>query len=210
NTSFWSPEAAVAADSAHVVRLGSDDDVRDDARFSGAPVGFMRHAQVTSDTLRLTTRGSETDSLFAIGNAFVAERDSLTERLHQAKGRTLVGRFGPGELRTFTLGPNAEALRWRTARQDDGRVLLDGAVVATADRVVVTAEGDRLRALDAFSGIEGTYYAENLVPPGLALEGLRWQPQRRPTWTALTTGYALPPLAAGSAIPPRASEPDRP
>ena len=207
DAAFWSPAAAVDADSARVVRTGDDPaEVQDDARFFGDPVGFVRRAQVMSDTLRFTTRGGEADSLFALGSAFVAERDSLSDRLHQAKGQALTGRFGPGNQRTLTLGPNAEALRWRSSRMEDGRTLHDGAVVLTADRLVVISEGDRLRSLDGTDGVEGTYYAENLVPAGLALEGLRWQPQRRPTWEDLTSGFALPPLGPGSAIPPRASD----
>ncbi len=160
------------------------------------PVAFLRRAQVTADSLRLTAFDGEADSLFATGRAFVADEDSLTGRLHQARGETLVGVFAPGSdgaagtRRTFTLGPNAEVLRW-LATPDGAR---DGAITATADRVVVETDGDRLRRFDAFDGIEGTQYAENLVPVGLALAGLAWMPARRPTFAALTAGRRLPSL----------------
>lgn len=155
------------------------------------PVAFVRRAQVTADSLRITAVGGEADSLIAVGGAFVAERDSVSGRLHQAKGDRLLGRFLPGERRTFTLGPRAEVLRWMAT--DAGE--RDGAVVATADRVVVETEGDRLRRFDAFDGIEGTQYAENVVPAGLALTGLVWTPERRPSWAMLTAGRRLPTLA---------------
>ena len=157
---------------------------------SRRPVAFVRRAQVTADSLRMTALDGEADSLVATGSAFVAERDSVSGRLHQAKGDTLVGRFFPGERRTFTLGPRAEVLRWMAT--DAGE--RDGAVVATADRVVVETEGDRLRRFDAFDGIEGTQYAENVVPAGLALTGLVWTPDRRPSWASLTAGRRLPAL----------------
>ncbi len=184
------------------VRMASADPSRQ-------PVAFVRRAQVTADSLRVTAVGGEADSLFATSRAFVAEEDSTTRRLHQARGQTLVGVFGRGaesERRTFTLGPNAEVLRWLTTREG----ARDGAITATADRVVVETDGDRLRRFDAFEGIEGTQYAENLVPPGLALDGLAWMPARRPTFARLTDGRRLPGLVPRRPPPSPGTDPAAP
>ena len=198
---LWSPGYAAVSDSASVVRTGARGEERDDARLFGAPVGFVDRAQVTADTLRLIALGGEVDSLYAFPDAFVAEADTATGRIQQAKGRQLVGGFD-GRVRRFTLGPNAEAIRW-LSRGDAP----DGAIRATADRLLLVTDGDTLRRIEALDGVEGTQYAENLVPAGLALPGLAWQPERRPSWAALTAARALPPLAAPAAPPPAPSAP---
>ena len=193
----WSRAYAATGDSLFSLRTGPEGQETDSVRFvrldstasQARPIGFLRRAQVSADTLVLVAEGGEARRLHAVGAAFVAEQDSTTGRFQQAKGDRLDGTFSEGNRRRFVIGPRAELLFFRSA---EGRP--DGAVRASGDRAVLESVGDSLRALDVYEGVEGKYVPENLNAAGERLDGFDWQPTRRPTFDALTRGYTLPRL----------------
>lgn len=204
----WTSAYAAVSDSLFSRRTGPDGDERDSVRLlrtgrsqdGGArPLGFLRRAQVASDTLVLVAEGGTARRLHALGQAFVAEQDSATGRFQQAKGQRLDGTFEDGDRRRFVLGPQAELLFFRST---DGRP--DGAVRASGDRAVLVSKGDSLQALDVFDGVEGKYVPENLNAAAERLDGFTWQAARRPAFDALTDGYAVPRLDRPPSRTPRA------
>ncbi len=198
---LWTKDYAARADSLHSLRATRDSVRREDVRLFRDPVAWFGQVQVNADTLRLLATEGELDTLFALSQAFAVEEDSTTRRLNQLKGRTLTGYFLPDSVRLFVAAPNAEAVLQRTT---DGQP--DGAYQASADRMVLRFRGDALQRYGAYGGIQSTRYAESILPANLVLEGLRWQPEKRPDKAALLGLYRLPDLA-GSAPAAGASEP---
>ncbi len=198
---LWSSDYAARADSAFSFRTTTDSTTREDVRLFGDPIAWFDRVQINADTLRLVASDGSLDTLFAFSNAFAAERDSVTERFNQLKGRVLTGYFLPDSVRIFDATPNAEAIRQRVK---DGQP--DGAVEASADRIVLRFRGDVVQRVSVLDGVKSTMYAESIVPATLSLAGFRWRAEERPEKTDLLAPYALPPLG-GSEPPATASDP---
>lgn len=203
---IWQRELAAIADSLVFDRIAvEDEETQEEARLFGAPVAWFDQSQVTGDSLRVKGRGGAVDTLFVRGNSFVAQRDTVLERIHQLKGQHLTALFEDDSLRTLTIGPNAEAIHFRTGDGDRP----DGAVRTSADEMTFEFEGGEVRRIRAVSGVEGTYYPEGQMPQPLQLDGYRWLPEARPTREGLLEDVRLPDPAvrpgsehAGSPEPP--------
>lgn len=154
----------------------------------GSPIAWFEQAQVTGDTLRVLAQDGRVDTLFVRQNAFVAQYDTLLQRIHQLKGQHLVGLFEDDSLRQLTVAPTAEAIYYL----GDEAEPTQGGVQVSADSILFyLAQGglDRARVL---VNVEGTYYAEDLLPTPFQLAGFRWEPQRRPEKAALLGTVQLP------------------
>ena len=198
---LWTGDYAARADSLFSLRTERDSTTYEDVRFFRDPVAWFDRVQVNADTLQLLATDGDLDTLFARSEAFAAEEDTLTRRLNQLKGRLLTGYFLPDSVRIFEAAPNAEAIRQRVK---DGQP--DGAVQASADRIVLRFRGDAITRVSILTGVESTIYGENILPPDLMLSGLRWRPEERPQKDVLLGPYVLPELV-GSEPDAGASEP---
>ncbi|RMH61050.1 MAG: organic solvent tolerance protein OstA [Bacteroidetes bacterium] len=159
----------------------------EDVRLFRQPIGWFEQTQVSGDTLRVTRRGGRTDSLIVRGQAFVAQRDTLLDRIQQLQGRHLVGLFEQDSLRRLDVGPNAEAIYYLA---EDDRP--NGGVQLSGDRIVFRFEGGTLKRIRGLRGIEGTYYPEELLPASFQLSRYRWEPERRPADTSLLDREDVP------------------
>ena len=184
---IWQRDHAAVADSAVFDRIEQDSTSRDDMRLFQAPMAWFERSQVSGDTLRVTAKDGETDSLFVRENTFVAQLDTVSNRINQIKGRYLVGVI-EGAQRRFTAQPNAETI-WHLNKGDQP----DGGVQVSADRIRIHFIGDKPKRARWIGGVQGTQYAENLLPSPFQLEGYRWEPEAKPTKSGLLRGTTLPP-----------------
>jgi hypothetical protein len=97
------------------------------------------------------------------------------------KGEKLLGLFRDDSLRSLEVAPRAEAIYHLTRDEDQP----GGAVRTSADRILFGFDGDSVDDIRIYSGIEGTYYAEDLITEPLELPGLVWSPAGRPDRSAL-------------------------
>jgi len=192
---IWQRDFAAVADSVVYERLRRKDrPVREESRLFREPTAWFQRAQAHGDTLRVTARESAVDSLFIVGNAFVAQQDTSLDRISQLRGRTMLGLFERDTLRTLFVRPNAEAIYFL---QDDETRALKGAVRASADRVVFDVQGTgELKDIRFYRGVEGAYYDVGLIPEPFRLEGFRWEPERRPEKLRLLPADVLERLTA--------------
>ena len=184
---IWQRDYAAVADSAVFDRIERDSTSRDDMRLFDAPMAWFDRSQVSGDTLRVTAKDGETDSLFVRANTFVAQLDTVSNRINQIRGQHLVG-FIEGSQRRFTVEPNAETI-WHLNKEDRP----DGGVQVSADRIHIFFNGDKPQRARWIGGVQGTQYAENLLPSPFQLEGYRWEPDVKPTKSGLLGGVELPP-----------------
>ncbi len=176
---IWQPDYAAVADSVTYDRHPATDST--DARVAMSlfrqPVAWLEQTQISGDTIRVWARDDDIDSLFVRAQAFVAQRDTLTDRLQQLKGERLHGTFGADSVRTFRVEPTAEAIYF--LKDEDEQP--DGGVRVSGDAVVFQVKGDTPRRIEVLGDPQGTYYDEGQLPSPFRLEGLRWVPERRPT-----------------------------
>ena len=192
---LWQSDLQAVADSAVYDELPAGRDGQNQAqrrvsRFYGSPLSWSTDAQLSGDSLRVTGRGQAVRRLYARGNAFLAQEDSvLAGRLQQLKGRRMTGRFaqsdstGETELRSLTAGPNAEAIYFQ--KKEDGT--LAGAVRVSSDSIHFRLLDGELRKMRVLSGVEGRRYEAEDVPDPFRLDGLVWAPERRPQKEAFLT-----------------------
>lgn len=182
---IWQRGFAARADSAVYDRietvtrdsLGAEQtQVFDEVRLYRRPIGWFEETQVSGDTIRVTRRGGAIDSLIVRSQAFVAQRDTVLDRIQQLQGWHLVGLFRQDSLRSLDVGPQAEAIYYLV---EDDRP--NGGVQVSGDRILFRFEGGALKRIRGLSGIEGTHYPEDLLPASFQLSGYRWEPERRPT-----------------------------
>lgn len=186
---IWQRDLAAVADSVVYDRFEVEEDsLEEEVRLFGSPMAWLQQNQVSGDTMLVKARDDAVDSLYVRSTSFVARQDSSIQRIHQLRGRNLDAAFEGDSLRALSIGPQAEAINFRS--DDDGNP--SGAVRMSADRIIFRFRGDDLDRLEAIRGTEGTYYPEELVPDGLQLEGFAWYPERMPTKAGLLGPIAIP------------------
>lgn len=205
---IWRRDFAALADSVVYERLeivldtldASSVDTLEETRLFQSPIVWVEEAQVTGDTIRVRGQAGSVDSLFVRSNAFIAQRDSVTNKIQQLKGQHLVGVFEEDSVRTFTVGPNAEAIYFR--KNDEERI--EG-IQASGDLAVFQIKGEKPERIVFSTDIQGTLYPESLVPSPFELEGYQWSPHLRPTKVELLkrlqmTGGGEAPVIEGETI----------
>ncbi|HMB92254.1 MAG TPA: OstA-like protein [Rhodothermales bacterium] len=182
---------------------------REETRLFGNPVAWVEESQVSGDSIRVKGRGGEIDSLFVRRNAFVAQRDTVLDRIQQLKGQHLVGVFLDDSVRVFTLGPNAEVIYFQ--RDDNDQP--DGGLKASGDKAVFYIRGDQPERIAFSQDIQGTMYPESQLPTPFRLDGFRWEPERRPTSVDLVREdrirrilQGLPPIMIFETVPSATKE----
>jgi lipopolysaccharide export system protein LptA len=200
---IWRRDIAALADSVVYDRFRLEgDSTRDDVRFFGYPTTWFRTSQISGDTIRTTMQNGSVDSLFVRERAFVAQLDTLLDRVRQLRGRNLLGLFSQDTLRTLTVGPNAEAIYYLSDSDDHP----NGAVRISGDRIVFRFNGDELERASVIEGTEGIYYPEGHIPEAFFLDDYRWTPETRPNRRDLVVPHLDPDPPPALALPP--SEPD--
>lgn len=178
---IWNREFAAIADSLAYEQADSTQSIL----LLDEPVLWVDESQITGDTVRVRLTDGALDSLFAFGSAFVAQLDSASGRINQAKGHRLVGAGEQDSIRTFIMGPNAEALFYNHSEENGP----DGALEASGDEIILRMVNDKLRRVRFSSGVQGTEYPEESLPADLTLEGLQWKLTQRPNKEMLLSGF---------------------
>lgn len=177
NVMIWSDNVAARSDSLTIHSRPGGDDV---IVLTGTPIVWIDDSQLVGDTVQVFVRDGDIDSVYAVGTVFLARPDTVSGNIQQVGGETLAGTFGANGMKVFTIGPNAEAIHYVTEGAD-----LQGAVRASADRIVFYVEDDDPVRISIISGVEGTYYKTEDIPSNLTLQGFLWQPARRPSATQI-------------------------
>ena len=152
----------------------------EETRLYRNPMLWVGEAQISGDTVRVLGRDGEVDSLFVRQNAFIAQRDTLLERINQVRGQHLVGFFEADSVRIFIVGPNAETIYFQRDEEDRP----DGGLQVSGDQATFRFKGEDPQDIK-FGEHEGAYYPESVLPSPFELEGFRWLPENRPGKAAL-------------------------
>jgi len=185
NVRIWNGSLAALTDSMRFDRI--EDNLREYMWLYGHPFVWANQTQLTGDTMKVVIKEGAMDSLYIWGNAFVAQEDSTANRINQVKGHTLVGSVRGDSLRIFRVGPNAEAIFFTT--DEDG--LSDGALEASGDEIRMQFKEDSLQNLTFSTDVQGMRYPESATPNELKLDGLQWEPNKKPDRDQLLSEFLL-------------------
>jgi lipopolysaccharide export system protein LptA len=142
----------------------------------GDPIIWVDGSQVNGDSVRIAGSDGGIDSLVVDGIAYVAQRDTLIDKIQQLKGRGLIGLFENDSLRIMEVSPNAEAVYFNRDEEDQ----IAGALRVTADRIRFLFESGEISDLRVYQDVDGTYFPIELIPEDLRLDGVVWRPQDKP------------------------------
>ncbi len=148
---------------------------RTEARIFGQPMAWVQDTQMRSDDLRITS-GALADSIFGVGNVFVATPDSMSGRTNQLRGQTLIAVMVADSLRSLAISDNAEAVFFFESEENGGSV----GAKASGDGMTFTFTAGALDRVAFYEGVEGTYYSGALLDQLANLPGFIFTPEDRP------------------------------
>jgi lipopolysaccharide export system protein LptA len=162
-------DTIVYIDSTSTVTLGGDTRIWQDRLQLSAP----------SQTIFLDE--SDVDSLVANANPFAVLEDSLTGRLHQLTGASIIARFDSSQVSQIDIPSDTQLLYFPTNDDDepDGAILVR---IGSMSIFFVDGEIDQLFGLEATNG---EVYEESPDVDQKRLEGFKYEPELRPLRPAL-------------------------
>ncbi len=166
----WSADYATLSDTTTVFEADSLTILR------GSPRAWHKDMQLSGDSLDIHTRNEKIERIIAIGSPSAAQRDSVTLRVHQMKGDTLIISFDDGVLRQFSIRTNANIL-YHSKTDEDAP---DGAIEMSAVAIDVLFEDGDATDVKAVKGITGSYLEESADLDSRRMPGVKWEPEEKP------------------------------
>jgi hypothetical protein len=166
----WSTDYATLSDTTHVFEADSLTLLR------GSPRAWHKDMQLSGTALDIRFRNEKIDQILAHGAPSAAQLDSVTQRVHQMKGDTLLLSFTDGEISLFRILPNATVLYHN--HKDDNTP--DGAIELNAETIEVVFEDGDVVDVRAWKGIDGSFLEESVELTTRRMPGVTWQPEEKP------------------------------
>lgn len=166
----WSADYATLSDTTHVFEADSLTLLR------GSPRAWHKEMQLSGEALDIRFRNEKIHQILAYGAPSAAQLDSVTRRVHQMKGDTLLLSFTDGEISLFRIHPNATVL-YHNRKDDDSP---DGAIELKALSIEVIFEDGDVVDVRAWKGIDGSFLEESVELNSRRMPGVLWQPEEKP------------------------------
>lgn len=145
------------------------------SRLAGSPMAWVEDTQVVADGMDLSD-GGRFDTLRAAGNVFVATPDSLSGRVNQLSGQRLLVIMESDSLRTLDIREQARAVLFMESENEGATVGFGG----SGDGLTFSFRSGELDRVAFYTGVEGTYYADNLLEQLSNLPGFIFSPEEQP------------------------------
>ncbi|MFH1160381.1 MAG: OstA-like protein [bacterium] len=141
------------------------------------PVIWSEKNQLTADTITLTIRDGELDTMVLYKSAFLISRDEDTAKFNQIKGKDMVAYFFHNDLYKIKVLGNAETIYF--AREEDKSLI--GVNKLYSGDMMIFVEKNQIKTITYIGKPSGTLYPEKDVSPyDLFLKNFRWLEERRP------------------------------
>jgi len=141
----------------------------------GNPSTWVEDTQVVAERMRMVDSGVR-DTLRAEGDVFVATPDSLSGRINQLSGQALLAIMISDSLRFLDIREQARAVLFMESEDDGATVGFNG----SGDGLRFNFRNGELERVAFYTGVEGTYYAEDLLDQLSNLPGFIFSPESRP------------------------------
>ncbi len=141
-----------------------------------APVIWSGENQLTADTITLTIRNGELDTMVMYKSAFIISQDDTT-KFNQIKGKDMIAYFLKNELYKIKVIGNSETVYF--AREED-RTLIGINKLFASDMLIFIEDND-IQTITYIEKPEGILFPENEISPyDLKLKGFYWLEDHRP------------------------------
>jgi len=158
-------------------------------RLRGEPRAWNKNIQLTGPLIFVQLDSSEVKNLTSYPQPFAVQEDTITGRLNQIKGDTLIADFQNGDISRITIFPNSEVLYHITNEQNEP----DGAFESTSPRTLLIFENGEM--VEAKMGKnQGLFLPEYTELESRRLKGFIWTPEFRPEKPTLNPQPTLPPI----------------
>jgi lipopolysaccharide export system protein LptA len=140
------------------------------------PVIWSDSNQLSADSIKLTLRNGEADSLKLYSSALIISRDD-TANFNQIKGRKVLAKFHQNELYKIRVLGNAQTIYF--AREEDKSLI--GINMAVSSEMLVFLEKNQLKSITYIGNPEAHLIPETSVPQNeRKLKDFKWEEKRRP------------------------------
>ena len=160
-------------------------------RLKGNPKAWNKNIQLTGPFIFVQLDSSEVQSLTSYPEPFAVQEDTVTGRLNQIKGDTLIADFKNGDISRIRIHPNSEVLYHITNENNEP----DGAFESTSPKTVLIFENGEM--VEAKMGKnQGLFLPEYTELDSRRLEGFIWTPELRPEKPTIDPQPTHPPIPA--------------
>ena len=182
-------DSVVVAAAAYAFRADSLDSEQTEAgdtrsRLSGSPSTWVQDTQVVAQRMTMMD-GSPADTLRAAGEVFVATPDTLSGRINQLSGQALLAIMESDSLRSLDIREQARAILFMESEEEGATVGFSG----SGDGLRFHFRGGELDNVTFYTGVEGTYYAEDMLDQLSNLRGFIFSPDNKPDRHRLTEDF---------------------
>ncbi|MEX2347823.1 MAG: OstA-like protein [Balneolaceae bacterium] len=153
------------------------------------PIAWHKNIQLNGPYIKVQMDSSDVRQLEAFTRTISIQEDSVTGRLHQIKGDTLIADFEDADISRIKLFPNSQVLYHTKNEQDEP----DGAVEYTSPQTVMHFRNGELMRVVAGKN-EGYFFEEAEDLKDRRLDGFTWDPERRPTRPESEAEPRFPPV----------------
>ena len=155
----------------------------------GNPKTWNKNIQLSGPYIFVQLDSNQVQSLTSYPEPFAVQEDTITRRLNQIKGDTLVADFKDGDISKITIHPNSEVLYHITNESNEP----DGAFESTSPKTILIFEnGDMVEA--KMGKNQGLFLPEYTELESRRLAGFVWTPELRPEKPTIDPQPTLPPI----------------
>jgi len=155
------------------------------------PVIWSGQNQLTADSITLTFRDGQADSLKMYNSAFIISEDD-TNKFNQIKGRNINAKFKDNEIYKVNVLGNSETIYY--VREEDRSLI--GINKALSSDMLIFLEKNQVKSITYLENPVATLYPEKDISPyDLRLKNFKWIKDKRPlvkedifTWDPVDTG----------------------
>ncbi|MEI7500364.1 MAG: OstA-like protein [Bacteroidota bacterium] len=140
------------------------------------PIIWSDSNQLSADSIRLTMRNGEADSLKLYNSAFIISKDD-TGSFNQIKGRNVLAKFRDNELYKIRVLGNSQTIYY--AREEDRSLI--GINMSVSSDMLIFLEKNQLKSITYIDNPVSHLYPEKTVPLNeRKLKNFKWEEKRRP------------------------------
>ncbi len=156
-----------------------------------SPIAWHENIQLTGPYIRVQVDSSKIESLLSFPDPFTASEDSLTGRINQITGDTLLADFQEGTISQIKVYPNSFVL-FHSVNEDDEA---DGAIEFNAlEETTMFFSSGRIDSVLSVKSIDGIYIPEIPELSDRKLDGFSWSPELKPLRPLSIPVMKLPPI----------------
>ena len=137
------------------------------------PILWSGEKQMTGDSIHLIsdTKTERLDSLKIINNAFLIEKDTLSDGFNQVKGKDLYGLFKDNALHTADIIKNGEVIYYLYNDKQE----LVGIDKSVCGSIRLTVKDDEIQDITFFTDVDGDVFPDEDLPKNARrLRGFVW------------------------------------